>query len=80
MTTNDRFEMWTIYDHPSDYPDWFVVRCSWVEGNLAESAYVMAANMATANTLEAARACIPPGLHCAVRRPDDDPVIVETWL
>jgi len=33
-----------------------------------------------ADTLEAIRAMLPPGLVCIPRYVDDDPVIVEVWL
>ena len=68
--------MWTIYDHPIDFPDAFVVR---------EWAVQLGSNMEgrrvfTADTLEGARLLIPPHLYRQPRAPDDDPVIVETWF
>jgi len=68
--------IWTVYDHPSDYPEYWVVRPCWVDrqrvihhgpGQLAKS-------------LEMARELVPPGLHRQGRRPNDDPVIVEVWF
>lgn len=68
--------MWVIYDHPSDYPSSFVVRRQW-----AGNGKVFAdAKCFLCQSLEAARAVVPPGLHCIARDPADDPVIVETWL
>lgn len=34
----------------------------------------------TAQTLEEARAKVPPGLVCLARDPTDEPHIVETWV
>lgn len=72
MTTLSQY---TIYDHPRDYPEGFVVR-RWdisADGPVAGQAQ-------TAPTLEAARAKIPVGLVCMVPSAGDDPVIVETWI
>jgi hypothetical protein len=64
-----------IYHSPKDYPGKYVVRL-WLVGhgfgptNFAEQF----------ETLEGARAFVPPGLICMTRNPADDPVIVETWF
>jgi hypothetical protein len=65
-------ELFIIYDHPRDYPGHFVVR-RWVLDSPT-------ADFAIADTLEAARAEVPAGMHRIPRRPEDDPVIVETWV
>jgi len=65
----------TIYDHPRDYPDKFVVRACYVKG-LARSW----GGCLLADTLEEARAMIPAGMSCFPRSPGDDPVIVECWM
>lgn len=66
--------MWTIYDHPSDYPRHYVVRAT-IVGRSVPSERVQ-----LADTLEEARALVPDGLFCLARSPGDDPVIVETWF
>lgn len=66
--------MFTIYDHPRDFPGGFVVREWDVTG-----AKIMPLTAWTAPTLEAARELVPPGLVCMADGADD-PVIVETWL
>jgi hypothetical protein len=33
-----------------------------------------------ADSLDAARTLVPPGLFCMIRSPADDPFIVETWI
>ncbi len=67
--------MWTIYDHPGDYPDKFVVRKFIVGTSLIATQEVI-----VGATLDEVRDLIPPGLVCLTRSPDDDPVIVETWF
>jgi hypothetical protein len=68
--------MWTIYDHPSDYPESFVARLFEVR-----SGTVVATNdlvIAPLGTLR--RFFASAGLHCLTRNDGDDPKIVETWL
>ncbi|AWY06100.1 hypothetical protein SEA_FIREMAN_91 [Microbacterium phage Fireman] len=67
---------YTIYDHPADYPDQFVIRAWFVE-NGAVTAYEP---VALADTLEDARALIPQGRERVPRTQADDPVIVESWV
>lgn len=68
--------LWTIYDHPADFPEVFVVRgfTAEVGGPIADR------HVRTATTLDGARSLVPPGLVCIARYPTDDPKIVETWL
>ena len=68
---------WTIYDHPKDYPDNFVVR-RWKLGDKDKP--IPEQECSLASSLEEARKFIPDGL---VRIPPlfgEDPVIVETWI
>jgi hypothetical protein len=67
--------MWVIYDHPSDYPNAWVVR----EWKIADEPVAMP-NVIIAKSLKAARAAIPPGLFCMPRWQGDDPAVVEVWL
>jgi hypothetical protein len=69
--------VWTVYDHPSDYPDGFVARR---HEAYTDHSVVATADAVFAPTLEAVRAKLPPGLHCITRSPGDDPVIVESWI
>lgn len=64
--------MWVIYYNTSDYPDKFVAR-KWIGGSPTDDFLVT-------DTIEEARAKVPSGLVCINRYPQDDPVIVETWL
>jgi hypothetical protein len=74
----DRLTIWTIYCRPSDLPDFaFVARPHVVEGGCAPYALQQ---FETGATLGEVRAKLPAGLTRLDRHPDDDPVIVETWL
>jgi hypothetical protein len=73
----DSLRVYAIYDSPKDMPGMFVVRAHNVE-----QGEVKADPGADAfHSLQEARAhCQRLGLVCMQRHPDDDPVIVETWL
>jgi hypothetical protein len=73
---NEALQLWTIYDHPSDFPDCFVARLSLV----SRGGIITTRETLTAPTLEALRSQLPPGLYRLNRDPYDDPVIVEVWL
>ena len=77
LLAGDPLPMWTIYKHPSDFPDSYVVRRSLVT---REGAFPDRTVWATAPTLEGCHAFLPPGLVRLPRKPDDDPVIVEVWF
>jgi hypothetical protein len=66
--------MWTIYDHPRDYPKHFVVR-RWY-GLIPDGEPMLC------DTLTAAREYIAEQGGCVpiARDATDDPVIIETWL
>lgn len=70
--------VWVVYDHPLDQPDYYVVRRQWadkdgvIQKDRRSYGFV---------TLERARGWLQQmGLTCLARAPEDDPVIVETWL
>lgn len=64
--------IWTIYDHPIDYPDHWVARL-WMNDQPTEE-------IRLADSLEELRNRLPPGLVCLSRHQADDPKIVEVWL
>jgi hypothetical protein len=66
--------VWTICESPKDYPGRFTAR-----PHSARSSKPLAFVL-VADSLDAIRALLPPGLACLMRNPNDDPVIVETWL
>lgn len=75
---SDPLFMYVVYDHPKDYPENYVVRRGAVRDN--GILFVDAIPTAVAQTLPEARDAIPFGLVRVDRDPDDDPVVVETWL
>lgn len=66
-----------IYENPSDYPGRFVVRRFVIDGSALKVAVHPAA---ICDTIEHARFVIPDGFMKMMPHPDDDPVIVETWI
>lgn len=70
--------MYTIYDHPSDYPNVFVAR-RWVIPRDNTPAYPEL-DVLTADTLDELRQKMPPDFTCIRRDANDDPKIVEVWL
>lgn len=73
--TDDGLIQYTIYRHPSDFPDFYVVR-RWLIDAKGLRAFRVAC---LCQTLEEAREVIPQWMTCLTRDPEDDPVIVEVW-
>lgn len=68
--------LWTIFDHPTDYPNSYVARRfeTTKEGAVATKDVIE-------GELEAIRKAFQrAGLWCMSRNRDDDARIVETWL
>jgi hypothetical protein len=75
---NNLLSLWTIYDHPADYPDAFVAR-RFVVG--LEDVPVATTDVIVAETIEALRErFLELGLVAIERALSDEPQIVETWL
>jgi hypothetical protein len=75
--TNEIISVWTVYDHPKDFPLHYVARRHDVQhGELRVSTYFVASfSLRTLrNHLESL------GLHYIPRREDDDPLVVEMWI
>lgn len=72
----DTLPMWTITENPSDHPGKFVARLWLVEGRVIAAT----TDIHIADDLKAVRAMLPGGLINIGRQPEDDPVIVETWI
>ena len=66
--------VWTIYEHPGDYPKLYVAR------PFSSRRGAPFAQCMTALTLDAIRAMLPVGLTPMARAESDDPVIVESWF
>lgn len=75
-TLRDRLPMFTITDHPTDYPDFFVARLSLTLPAVEITAFaIMDPSLERLQeTMEAL------GLVKLARSPQDDPKIVEVWL
>jgi hypothetical protein len=68
--------VFTIYKHPKDYPDKYVVRRS-----VAMSGVVLMDDKCQlADTLEEARKLIPPGLVCLEEPNTPELPAVESWI
>ena len=75
---SDTLEMFVVYENPSDYPGQFVVR-RW--GNcIVPDARPDPMPLIVADSLNVARAAIPPWAVCLQRCDEDDPAIREVWL
>jgi hypothetical protein len=70
--------MWTVYDHPTDYPDSFVARRFDVDGNGAKPSESIIIH-SDLNKLRD-MLCFELRLTCLARSEGDDPKIIETWL
>lgn len=68
--------VWTIYDHPRDYPEGFMARLFMVH----PGGYGPRNVAFYGPTLESVRNQLPPGLYNLGRQPEDEPHIVETWI
>lgn len=68
--------IWTIYQHPNEYPESWVLRACEIlddgSGRRTNVLYVL-------ETLEQARAMVPPGKVNIGRSEQDDPLIFESW-
>lgn len=69
-------KMWTIYWNPKDYPELYVVRKFFVAGGIVTPGAVGAVT----KNLDVARASIPPECVRISPEPNDDQVIVESWI
>ena len=70
--------MWTVYDHPKDYPDKFVARRFDVDASGPRPS----ASVIIMDDLDDLRDILAYDMHltCLSRSPEDEPQIVETWL
>ena len=69
---------YVIYDHPSDYPEWWVTRCYTVPTAFGADPVPTGAPLLSP-TLAVARHQVPEGRLRVLRQPEDDRVIVESW-
>lgn len=70
--------IWTVYDHPTDFPDNYVVRRA---ETLTAPEPILTGDILLFTDLEVLReTMLTCGLVCLTRNDGDDPVILETWL
>lgn len=79
MQTSDQMPIWVVYKHPSDFPDHYVVRCHRfcckTHKTIQDKDVMLSRDYAPiAQYLDAM------GLVKLDRMPEDDPIILETWL
>ena len=69
--------IWTIYDHPVDYHEWFVARPHVIRPKTAGPLPMHL----IAKDLDALRAMLPDGLTRLARNPaHDHPSVIEVWV
>ena len=69
--------MYTVYDHPKDYPDSWVLR-GWVVGPGIEPEEIPLLYVSDYEDIRFEME--QRGLTCILRKPEDDPCIKETWI
>jgi hypothetical protein len=70
-------EIWTIFDHPQDYPEMVVARRFEVQQGNSEP--VSTQDVKLGSSVEEVRRLLPPGLSRIPRDPGDPPSVVESW-
>jgi len=76
-----RLDMWTVYDHPRDFPNVFVARRWYIDMSGSAAKIVATDDTLEANTLHMLRVTLMQmGKTCLHRMPGDDPKIVEVWV
>jgi len=70
-------DVWVVYDHPTDWPDWYVARRWRVENQK----YHPTPDLLMARKLGDLRGRLHGNGFTPIEpMPGDDPVIMETWL
>lgn len=71
--------LWTIYDHPLDYPDFWVVRRFFgINDEHGDPVFDVVPRLAI--SLAEARSFVPLGRYRQPRVEGEDPFIAETWF
>lgn len=69
-------DMWVVYDHPDDYPNYWVARRWEITAGLEQPTN----DLLIDQSLPRLRTRLPLGLYRMERLEGDDPVIAETWF
>lgn len=78
MITTDDFNIWTLYDHPTDFPDCFVARR--FSGMTGKASDQIITGESPGQVLEKIQAIDPNACQWMPRADGDDPVIIGCWL
>lgn len=69
--------LWTVYDHPKDFPHGYIAR-RW---EVTPAGATPTGDIITNPSLELMRVMMEAqGLSCLPRQEDDDPAVLESWL
>jgi hypothetical protein len=71
---------YVVYDHPSDFPNLFVVRRVLVYRDTVEPVYDPSYFIYSEDVEDCRKAMVNLGLYRMPPEPGDDPVILEVWL
>jgi hypothetical protein len=80
MAEPDHLSMWTIYDHPDDYPDHFIAREWWVTAGRVEPSPVTVYRDEYLENVRTFVRTVAPDASRLVRNENDDPKIIESWV
>jgi hypothetical protein len=75
---SDELSIWTVYDHPTDYPDSYVARRFAISKDGPPAPTREAIVSPTLMPLR--EVLVSKGLTPIARSPEDDPKIVESWI
>jgi len=78
IISDTQLQIYVIYENPRELPRPGFVTRMWIIEATGEQRPSLWATVT--NTIEEARSTVPDGLYRLDRSPDDDPVIVESWL
>jgi hypothetical protein len=73
---NDSLQIWSVFDHPPDFPGYFVARLF-----VIADGEVHATSQALFDVkLEGLHDKLPPGLYRLDRQAEDPPFMIESWI
>lgn len=72
---SDNLIIWTIYKHPRDYPNKWVLRGHEVGSGTVK----LRPNCIVSDSYDGIVRVLPPGLQLLPRSADDDPALFESW-
>ena len=68
--------IWTVYEHPRDFPHSYVAR----RFDVGPAGAVSTGDLVVAPDLESIRQQLPEGVVRMDRSPTNDPHVLESWL